>query len=112
MYDYDSNNILGEAIKSRTGDELVRAFTLVHEQLKISRLCPKIHRLDNECPVILKAYMKKENMEYQLVPPHIHRCNTAEKAIATFKDHFIAGLASVNPKIPIHLWCRILPQAF
>ena len=26
MYDYDSNNILGEAIKSRTGDELLRAF--------------------------------------------------------------------------------------
>ena len=25
MYDYGSNNILGEAIKSRTGDELLRA---------------------------------------------------------------------------------------
>ena len=37
---------------------------------------------------------------------------TAEKSISTFNDHFIAGLASVNPKISIHLWCRLLPQAF
>ena len=43
--------------------------------------------------------------------PHIHRRNTAEKAISTFKDHLIAGLASVSPKMPMHLWCRLLPQA-
>ena len=30
MYDYDSNNILGEALKSRTGDEILRAFTKRH----------------------------------------------------------------------------------
>ena len=27
MYNYDSNNILGEALRSRTGDKLLRAFT-------------------------------------------------------------------------------------
>ena len=34
MYDYDSNNILGEAMKSKSGDKLVRTFTKIHEQLK------------------------------------------------------------------------------
>ena len=34
MYDYDSNNILGKVMKSMTGDELVRVFTKMHEQLK------------------------------------------------------------------------------
>ena len=76
----------------------------MHDQLKECGLKPKIHRLDNECPASLKAYMKLEKIAYQLVPPHIHRRNTAEKAISTFKDHFIAGLASVSPKMPMHLW--------
>ena len=43
-------------------------------------------------------------------PPHIHRRNTAEKSISTFKDHLIAGLTSVSPKMPMHLWWRLLPQ--
>ena len=51
MYDYDSNNILGEVIKSRTGDELLRAFKVMHGELKQCGSQPKMHRLDNECPV-------------------------------------------------------------
>ena len=54
--------------------------------------------------------MKKEQTEYQLVTPRIHRRNSTENGIGNFKDHFIAGLASVDPKIPLHLWCRLLPQ--
>ena len=111
MYDYDSNNILGEAMKSRTGDEIVRAFSIMHMKLKNTRQTPKMHRLDNEYTAILKKYMKDEKIIYQLVPPHIHRRNTAETATSTFKEHFIASLASVSIKIPIHLWCRLLPQA-
>jgi hypothetical protein len=50
-------------------------------------------------------------MTYQLVPPHCHRRNAAERAIRTFKEHFVAGLASVDPDFPMHLWDRLLPQA-
>jgi hypothetical protein len=50
-------------------------------------------------------------VEYQLVPPHCHRRNAAERAIRTFKEHFVAGLSSVNPTFPLHLWDRLLPQA-
>jgi len=35
----------------------------------------------------------------------------AEQAIRTFKNHFIAGLCSVDKDFPIHLWDRLLPQA-
>ena len=41
----------------------------------------------------------------------MHRRNAAERAISVFKDHFIAGLASVNKDFPLHLWCRMLPHA-
>ena len=45
------------------------------------------------------------------MPPHIHRRNSAERAIQTFKNHFIAGLASTDPNFPLSNWCRLLPQA-
>ena len=40
--------------------------------------------------------MKSMNIKYQLVPPSNHRANNAERAIQTFKNHFIAGLCSVD----------------
>jgi hypothetical protein len=46
-----------------------------------------------------------------LVPPHYHRRNAAERAIRTFKEHFVAGLSSVDPTFLLHLWYRLLPQA-
>ena len=48
---------------------------------------------------------------YQLVEPQNHRVNAAERAIQTFKHHFIAGLSSTNPKFPIALWDMLIPQA-
>ena len=72
MYDYDSNIILGEAMKSRIGDDILRDFTKMHTELKGKDLELKMHRLDNKCPEILKKYMKNQKITYQLVPPHIH----------------------------------------
>ena len=53
----------------------------------------------------------KYDIKYQLVPPHIHRRNAAERAIRTFKNHFSAGIATLDPKFPICEWDRLLPQA-
>ncbi len=33
-----------------------------------------------------------------------------EKAIQTFKDHFVGVLSGCAPTMPIHLWCQLLPQ--
>ena len=41
----------------------------------------------------------------------MHRRNAAERALRTFKTHFIAGLCSVDKDLPLHLWDRLLPQA-
>eukprot|EP00957_Ditylum_brightwellii_P095179 7248889-Ditylum_brightwellii.AAC.1 len=37
--------------------------------------------------------------------------NTAEKAIQTWKNHFMAGLASLPADFPIIHWCRLITQA-
>ena len=53
----------------------------------------------------------KKNVDYRLVPPWNHRQNAAERAIQTFKNHFIAGLCSTHREFLMHLWGRLLPQA-
>ena len=50
-------------------------------------------------------------MNFQLVPPHDHRTNIAEEAIQTCKAHFISILCGTDKDFPLHLWCRLLPQA-
>jgi hypothetical protein len=111
FYDYDSNAILAEPLKSHSGAELLRAFTKLHEYLAERGLPAALHILDNECPQSLKEYIKKTGATLQLAPPNMHRTNAAEKAIDIWKCHFIAGLSTVHPEFPMHLWCRLIEQA-
>ena len=67
--------------------------------------------MDNECSTELKAAFEKENIKWQLVPPHQHRANKAERAIQSFKSHFKSILATVDPDFPMREWDRLLPQA-
>ena len=67
--------------------------------------------LDNEFSNKLKKTSKKHDIQHQFVPPHIHQANAAERAIWTFKAHFLAGLASCDPLFPIAEWDCLLEQA-
>ena len=66
--------------------------------------------MDNEASASLKKYNKHKDIEYQLVPQHIHRVNAAERAIMKWKYHSIAGISSTETRFPMNLWCRIIPQ--
>ena len=55
--------------------------------------------------------MREVNEKFQLFLSHIHRRKSAERAIKTFREHFIARLASTHKDFPIHLWFQILPHA-
>jgi hypothetical protein len=90
---------------------MVRAFDFLIQSLIICGLKPHLQRLDNEASLALINYLTKQGINYQLAPPHIHRRNNAERAIYTFKNHFIAGLCSVDPMFPLKLWDKLLPQA-
>ncbi len=71
---------------------------------------PNMHILDNEASEAFKTEIKK-NCNLQLVPPDTHRRNLVERAIQTFKSHFIAILAGVDSLFPMSLWDRLVPQA-
>ena len=46
----------------------------------------------------------------QLVPPNMHCLNIAERAIYTFKAHFLVILSGIDYAIPRYLWDTLLPK--
>ena len=55
--------------------------------------------------------MTKAQLTFQLVPPHVHQRNAAERAIKFFKNHFVSVLATADQEYPITEWDRHLSQA-
>jgi hypothetical protein len=98
-------------MKSRSASEWVRAYDSVHQDLTVKGFKPKLQTLDNEASTALKNFFTEHDIAYQLVPPNCHRHNAAERAIRTFKEHFVARISSVDPSFPFHLWDRVLPQS-
>jgi hypothetical protein len=98
-------------MKSRSALEWVKAYDHIHQELTVNGFKPKLQTLANEASSALKNFFTANDVEYQLVPSHCHRRNAAERAIRTFKEHFVAGLSSVDPTFPLHLSDRLLPQA-
>lgn len=110
-YAYDYNAILVEAYRNRTKECLTAAYERIYARLTARGATPRVHILDNECPQLLKDFMASKGGAWQLVPPHIHRRNAAECAVRTFKNHFVAGLATTDAQFPMKLWDELLPQA-
>ena len=85
IYDYDANAILVHSLKSRQSHEIRKAWEILIERLTSHGHTIKKFILDNECSQDLRKTILKNNLNFQLVPPHIHRQNAAERAIRTFK---------------------------
>jgi hypothetical protein len=111
IYDYDSHSILAETMKNRSAQEHVRAYNKRYHYLCARGFRPLLQKLDNEASTLLKNQMRLHNIDFQLVPPNMHRRNAAERAIRTFKKHFVAILATTDPDFPIRLWSKVVPQA-
>jgi hypothetical protein len=80
-------------MKSRSASEWVKSYDTVHQELTVKGFKPKLQTLDNEASAALKNLFTVHDIAYQLVPPHCRRRNAAERAIRTFKEHFVAGLS-------------------
>ena len=94
-----------------SGLDLKKSYQKLHSLLTNRGLKPNLHIMENEYPNVLKMLMREVNEKFQLVPTHIHHINWAERAIRTFKENFISGLASTHKEFPLHLCCWLLPQA-
>jgi len=66
--------------------------------------------MDNQATKYIKKFLIKKECDLQVVEPHNHRVNAAERAIQTFKDAFIVALAMTNCNFPLQLWDKLAPQ--
>ena len=110
IYDYDSNAILVEVLKSRSGTDIKNAYMSIYSKLASRGCAPRAFILDNEISAELTNAFANKKITYQLVPPEVHRRNAAERAIQTWKRHFISGLCAVDPTFPMSEWDRLVRQ--
>lgn len=59
----------------------------------------------------MKQVFSIAKVKYQLISPHVYRCNAAEREIRTFKNHLITGLCLCDTNVPAEEWDRLIPQA-
>ena len=100
-YYYGANCILAQSVKNRTVTALTEAWQILHNKWTKVGVAPDVWVLDNEKSKTLIEGYEKNNVQYQLVPPHSHRRNLAEQAIQTFKNHFKAGMATCDPNFSL-----------
>ena len=110
MYDTDTEYIHAVPIESRKSGELIRAFEESYDTLKRCGFEPILHRIDHETSVDLIRAIEAKGLAYEIAPPGNHRTNPAERAIQTFKKHFISILNGVDPKYPPGAWDYLIPQ--
>ena len=109
VFHADGNLILQQAFKTKSDCLHIAAYNAIMTRLAAQGLSVDLQILDNEASSAYKeAITFKWNATFQLVPPDMHRCNQAERAICT---HFLAILASVDAAFPPYLWDLLLPQA-
>ena len=95
MYVYNCNSILTTEMNNKSDKEIIRAFTELTTDLKSRKINPGLHLMENESQIYFFMTMATMDIRYQLVTSGKYRANNADRAIQTFKNHFIVGLCSI-----------------
>jgi hypothetical protein len=103
VYHYESNAILALPIPSLNDDTIFAAYKTQFEFLESKGHKIKLNVMDNQCTRQIKKNLTLKDCDLMLVEPHNHRVNAAERAIQTFKDHFISALATTDSEFPLQL---------
>jgi hypothetical protein len=96
MYHYKTNAILVKAIANVDDRSIFDAYKEIFETLEKKGYKPKMNVMDNQATKYIKKFLTEKECDLQILEPHNHRINAAERAIQTFKDAFIAALATTN----------------
>ena len=73
-------------------DAIVEDLQEVFQELKEKVHKPTLNVTDNQTTKPIKSFLKTEQHDWQFVEPTNHRFKSVERAIQTFKNHFISGL--------------------
>ena len=107
-YHYDIYAILKIAIPNRKSLTIINAWKSLHGQFDTSGDTPDTYIQANDISREMKDCFEKEGVEFHLVPPNNHMDNAVDRAIQTFKRHFIADLSGLDLNFPIKHWDSLL----
>ena len=96
MYHYEANTIFAIPIAGLDDVTIFEAYKKKFDKLTVKGLKVKLNVMDNQATKHIKKFLTEEQCKLQLVEPHNHRMNAAERAIQTWKDAFISALATTN----------------
>jgi hypothetical protein len=101
-YHSNGNLILQQAFKSKSNRHRIDAYNAIMTRLVAQGLSIDLQIFAIETSMAYKeAITFKWHAKLQLVLPDMNHCNQAEHTIGTFKDHFLAILASINSMFPL-----------
>ena len=111
VYDYDTNTIHEQDFSARLTTYIIESYEKIIHNLTSNGISQKLLIMDNEISTTLINFITVSSLDVQLVPSHLHRRNSAERAIRTFKPHLISILCGTDSSFPVNLWDKLLPQA-
>jgi hypothetical protein len=97
-----NGNIQVETMQTRTSSAYIAAYELTFQHWSRYGSVLSFARLDNETSHELETFLLNDKkVTFQYFPTGTYRANRAERCIRTWKNHFIATLATTSPKFPI-----------
>jgi hypothetical protein len=107
-----ANVILVQPFQSKADHHCIPAYNAIMKRLKAWGVKVDLQVLDNKASAAyIQTITDVWKCTHQKVPPDMHRRNKTERAIRTFKAHFISILAGTDPSFPRNRGDLLLPQA-
>ena len=101
MYNYDQNFIHAEIVRDHTAATYIAAYNSGLAEFAKRGIKPNHEVMDNILAKEIEDNLNQLEIAIHLVPPHDHRTNKAERAIRTFKNHWIASVAGCSSSMPL-----------
>jgi hypothetical protein len=106
----EKNYIHAVDVTSRRGPILLAALQSAIKFFTSHGVQIKSMRMDNEVSELLKDFLKSSDISFELTPASQHRRNKSERAIQTYKNHFIAANSGIDKDCPTDQWPRFMKQ--
>jgi hypothetical protein len=103
VYHYKTNTILAFPIKGFSNNIIFAACQQQYNMLESKGYNIKLNVMDNQATKVIKKFLDKKQCNLLLVELHSHQVNASNRAIQTFKAHFISALALTDSDFPLQL---------
>ena len=105
------NYIHIECIPNRSAPSYVAAYRRALSFFAALGHLPTLIKLDNETSALLESFLRSEaTIDFEYVAPNDHRANRSERAIQSFKNHFLASFSSVAADFPMKHYDECIQQ--